>query len=530
MHNFFRFLETIKYLRGIQIYFRLFYWLRRQFKNNFFQHNDYSKTSSLKSHPLILSSFPHNYHTYTPSQTFTFLNQRYKFSSKINWNYSNYGKLWTYNLNYFDYLHQENITKEEGLSLIYDFINQFHTLKDAIEPFPSSLRTVNWIKFISYYHIEDLKISLSLYQQYRILLNNLEYHLLGNHLLENAFSLLFGAYYFQDHSLYEKANKLLSEELKEQIMQDGGHFELSPMYHQLILFRVLEAINLIQHNHWQRDELLILLKNTATKMMAWLNQISYKDGSIPLLNDSANTIAPTTKQLNSYSSSLGITPLATIKLNESGYRKIRQNNYEMIIDIGSIEAHYIPGHTHSDIFNFELHINHTPFIVDTGTSTYENNTRRHIERSTYAHNTVVLESHNQSDVWSSFRVGSRASVQEIIETPHSIQAIHNGYQKHFNALHRRTFFFEKRTIKIIDEILSSKSYHAIARLHFHPEIKLQQTHHTILANGIQLNIKNDESVNFNIKEYNYASEFNKLITAKVIEIPFSKYLEVEILL
>ena len=34
------------------------------------------------------------------------------------------------------------------------------------------------------------------------LLKNIEYHLLGNHLLENAFSLLFGAYYFQDHIAY----------------------------------------------------------------------------------------------------------------------------------------------------------------------------------------------------------------------------------------------------------------------------------------------------------------------------------------
>ena len=40
-------------------------------------------------------------------------------------------------------------------------------------------------------------INQTLYNHYQLLLNNLEYHLLGNHLLENAFSLLFGAYYFQ---------------------------------------------------------------------------------------------------------------------------------------------------------------------------------------------------------------------------------------------------------------------------------------------------------------------------------------------
>ena len=86
-----------------------------------------------------------------------------------------------------------------------------------------------------------------------ILLDNLEYHLLGNHLLENGFSLLFGAYYFQDENLYKKAKEILEKELNEQILDDGAHFELSPMYHQLMLFRVLDCINLVKHNQWIVD-------------------------------------------------------------------------------------------------------------------------------------------------------------------------------------------------------------------------------------------------------------------------------------
>ena len=53
------------------------------------------------------------------------------FSEKIDWNYSEFGKLWTYNLNYFDFLMQENISKETVLELIKDFIKSDALLKDG---------------------------------------------------------------------------------------------------------------------------------------------------------------------------------------------------------------------------------------------------------------------------------------------------------------------------------------------------------------------------------------------------------------
>ena len=85
--------------------------------------------------------------------------------------------------------------------------------------------------------------------------------MLGNHLLENAFSLLFGAYYFQDEKLYNKSKDLLISELNEQVLKDGAHFELSPMYHQIILLRLLDSIQLIKLNsEWKKDDLFSFLE------------------------------------------------------------------------------------------------------------------------------------------------------------------------------------------------------------------------------------------------------------------------------
>ena len=280
--------------------------------------------------PLKLNDSIENIYSTCIDNKFIFLNLEKSFKNQIDWNYADYGKLWTYNLTYFEYLKER-----EDITFIYDFIEHIESVKDGLEPFPISLRGLSWIKFLTKFHIEDKKIDDSLYAQYYILLDNLEYHLLGNHLLENGFSLLFGAYYFKDETLYNKANEILKEELDEQILEDGGHFELSPMYHQLMLFRVLDSINLLQNNAWNKQELLELLTSKAEVMLGWLKNISYKNGDIPLLNDSTNHIAPTSKELFDYADKLNI-HIQTITLKESGYKKIQKANCELIVDIGDI--------------------------------------------------------------------------------------------------------------------------------------------------------------------------------------------------
>src|SRR5690606_31923009 len=100
---------------------------------------------------------------------------------------------------------------------------------------------------------------------------NLEYHLMGNHLLENLFSLLMGGHFLQNNILIQKAEKLLRTELDEQILADGAHFELSPMYHQILFFRVLEALNYTEGY----SDIYHVLKKKAQSMASWLKTISF---------------------------------------------------------------------------------------------------------------------------------------------------------------------------------------------------------------------------------------------------------------
>jgi len=505
MQKFILLFNTVKYLKIKQIFFRLFYFARTKYR--IVTHFKYTFLKGSTATSLELDESIENRYSCFLSGEFTVLNLSKKFHDNIDWNCSEHGKLWTYNLTYFEYLKEK-----EDVSFIHEFIDSIEIVKDGLEPFPISLRGISWIKFLTKFQIKDKKIDDSLYAQYYILLDYLEYHLLGNHLLENGFSLLFGSYYFKDDVLYGKAFRILKEELVEQILDDGGHFELSPMYHQIMLFRVLDCINLVENNSWKNQELLNFLTLKAEVMLGWLDNISYSNGNIPLLNDSSNHIAPTTTELLEYAQMLKITKKYT-ELSESGYKKIVKDSYECIVDVGSIGPSYIPGHAHADTFNFELRVGGKPFIVDSGLSTYETNETRFYERSSKAHNTIEVLEKNSSEVWGGFRVADRAEVVHIKESVDFIEATHNGYKKD-NILHTRNWKFEKSKL-ILEDSLSQGSK-ALFRLHFHPSVTEREIREKI------------DYANFTLLHYAYAQEFNKREKAFLLEIEFEKDLKVEI--
>ena len=529
------YLNTLRYTKPKQIWFRLFFLIRGIFRKitRFKYFTAVAKESSqLTMLPSIFIprkslNYPTNNKSLYPID-FAFLNKT-KCFDKIDWNFSEHGKLWQYNLNYFDFLNQNDVGFDYGKMLMEDFCQNINRIRNGHEPYPTSLRIINWIKFFSRYRNNNRELSNALYRQVLMLYDNLEYHLMGNHLLENGFALLFAAYFFQDVKFYKKAKEIIVSELKEQILADGGHFELSPMYHQIILFRLLDAINLVKQNGFMNHELLDILIEKASRMLNWLNIISFEDGSIPLLNDSANGIAPNTSELNEYAIALGVTSRTshlTIPLNESGYRKVKTEHYEAIIDVGNIGPDYIPGHAHADTLSFELLVDGNPFIVDTGTSTYEDNEMRYWQRSTKAHNTVTINEQNSSEVWKSHRVARRAKIIKLEENKGVIEASHDGY-KNIGAVHTRKFEFTNNSIVIQDKIDSdNRGYYCHAYLHFSPGIE------PIINNSIIKIGKN--SVRFDgadaiwVEDYEYAPEFNRLIPAKMVIAAFKKTLRTSI--
>lgn len=500
-------LRTIRFIKPVQIIYQL-----KNRVNKRRSLKQYKYHAELNPKPLSLIPDLRNGVAASSERTFTFLNLLTSFSQKIDWNYSGYGKLWNYNLQYLDYIHQENIS----LTIRTDWIRSIYSCLISgelmPEPYPASLRAMNIIRFFSAnpYLISDcIDIQSDLYAELRYLNDHYEYHLLGNHLLENAFSMLMGGYYFQNKDWKEKAAKVLQEQLNEQVLIDGAHFELSPMYHRIILFRVLEAISYVDSS----TELNTFLRIKAERMLGWLNQMTFSNGDLPHFNDSADGITLSSGQLQSLACLLKLENKIS-NLSDSGYRKIVDGNLELIADVHGISPSYQPGHAHADHLSFVLYSFGKPFIVDPGTSTYAISERRNWERSSVAHNTVTVKSMNQSEVWSGFRVGRRARVNILEERKDLIKAS----VKYPGVNHTRSFIIQSSSLIIEDEVKAEHS--ATLRLFLHPSVVIkQQLDSEILFESGEI-IRFDNSKKLMTKDYDFASGFNKLEKSKFIEVFF----------
>ena len=468
--------------------------------------------------------------SWQPGQ-FTFLNLTVLFPSVIDWNYAQHGKLWTYNLTYFDFLNQPDIPVTQGLALMRDFIRQSATVRDGLEAYPTSLRIINWVQFLSRHQIRDEVINRHLFAQVRLLSHRLEYHLSGNHLLENGFAFLAGALYFRNIPWIRKATSLLHRELDEQILSDGGHYERSPMYHQILLDRLLNTLLILQSpTGYDNTELIALLTKKGTLMLGWLDAITFQNGDVPMVNDSSPGIAPSTTQLRKKASHvLGRKARQSVSLNESGFRLFRQKRFELFASVGSIGPAHQPGHAHADTLSFVLYVDNQLILVDNSVSTYQNGPRRDWERGTAAHNTVTIAAEDSSEMWVSFRVGRRARVNLVTDTATTLTARHDGY-RHRGITHERKWSIGTDTISITDSLLSwptgsESGQSGTARFYFHPSSTWQLLDDGIRVGPLNITFPSATKPEWRVIEYEMANGFNRLLPGYCLIVDFTTSLE-----
>jgi len=515
-------LHTIRYLKPIQIRYQIWYRLKNKFvKLHWYKtylEKDIIKLDSELKNLLILSKCK-----YLKNNTFQFLNLKQTFQYRVDWNFMGHGKLWNYNLQYFDFLHDEAIELSERINLLEDYSKQLIDNVVKPEPYPVSLRIINTLFFLGENNIKNLHIELALKYQIDYLRNNLEYHILANHYLENIYALFIASIALNDASLYNKAEYLLREQLEEQILNDGGHYECTPMYHSILFSKLLLCIELASNQHYC-STILPFLRETASRMLGWIERYSFPDGSWAMFNDATNSIAHTAEDLITSSDNLVINP-TKIQLQDSGYRKISGNNWDVIVDVGNIIPSYQPGHAHADIFSFCLWHFGNELIIDTGISTYNNNRQRQLERCTESHNTVVVEGDNQSEVWSGFRVGRRASVEIILDSSDAIVAQHNGYKK-YGLTHKRKFLKDSdQSFTIQDDIISNKTNTNLSTraIFYCSNINTRQLiKNSLYADHVSIEFSNHDDIIINQVEV--ANGYNSFKQVYKIEVAFTNTL------
>ncbi len=469
---------------------------------------------------------------------------------EINWHDPFAEKLWMYNLHYFDFLLQSTLTQKEhyytiNKELIIHWIdyNQIG-IGNGWEPYPISLRVVNWIFFYLYYQNKfdkdeesKDKILNSLYQQCKYLTYFLEYHLLANHLFKNGKALFIAGLFFNQKSWLLKGYKILHQEIKEQILPDGGHFERSPMYHSITLEDILDLINFIKSSETKFEKFLRIpfLENIAYKMLIWLSTIIHPDNKIPLIGDSAFKIAPNLVDLCEYYEKVTGNSFEPEKfqkstaLTDSGYYTFRSNDQFMIVDGGELGVRYQPGHAHCDLFSFEYSYNNTRIFVDSGIGNYLKNELRQNARSTKGHNTVMINNMEQGEIWAAFRMGRGVfpgSVKFVNEN--DILKFSGIYENNINRKlkykHKRDISFYFNKFFIINDSIEGKNIKSIeSYFHLAPRAEIVQ-----FDKKIEIKVESrivyiffKHCYSTTIEDWFYTPEFGKIRKTKLLIIkPF----------
>lgn len=478
-----RLYHTVKYLKAKQIFWRLLNLIPRFI-------SEVNEFPPIINEQLTYNFIPRNNIT-TNYDQFKFLNETHSLKV-VGWDDNSISKLWRYNLHYFDYLLQNENSAyqiEYHLKLIEKWIDDNPFGKGTgWDPYPTSLRIINWIKWHWFCNGLSEKAKLSLWNQIRWLQNRPEYHLLGNHLFINAKALLFASAFFRldsNSKYFRESISILKNELEEQFLSDGAHFELSPMYHSLAMEDLLDLISISNKvpNNFPSNELM----KKYTRGMNWLETMIYDNSELSHFNDCANGIAPKYSDLEYYAIKLGIAKERS-NINklyihkESGFVVYKDEKSHLIADFGKIGPDYLPGHAHADTLSFELAVNGERIVVNSGTSLYGSSVDRLLQRGTEAHSTIQIDMENSSEVWSGFRVARRAvpfniQVNSNTESDNKIsfQASHNGYLRLKNkAIHTRKFNLSNNTWNIQDEITGYCNT-VVSRFYLHPEIEVRKS-------------------------------------------------------
>ncbi|MDC1422780.1 heparinase II/III family protein [Gammaproteobacteria bacterium] len=394
-------------------------------------------------------------------------------------------KLWRYNQHYFDDLNAADAEQriDWHRALVTEWINANPPGKGTgWEPYPVSMRIVNWIKWALTGHTLNDSVCQSLAVQTRWLTSRMEVHLLGNHLFANGKALVFSGMFFdgpEAERWLEQGISLLEREICEQILPDGGQFELSPMYHALALEDVLDLVNVLRA--YGCTDVASRWCERIPAMLHWLQVMSHPDQSLAFFNDTALGVAPDNGQLTDYANRLGLhwsehlMPLTY--LQDSGYVRMTADRFVLLADLARIGPDYLPGHAHADTLSVELSFAGQRVFVNSGISEYGTGPERLRQRSTEAHNTVVVEGQNSSEVWSGFRVGRRARPMNIcVKTDERgvlcAQASHDGY-RHLRGrpIVSRRIELSEQCVQVVDSV--SGNAKAESRLHLHPALDIE---------------------------------------------------------
>lgn len=404
---------------------------------------------------------------------FEYLHHAEDFSAGVRWRAEGTTPLWRYQLQYLGAVLDLALAgnREAAAALLASWSEEHGAEwdKEAWHPYPASLRMANVCHAAAALGgfdalgdgTRDLVATHATY-----VLDHLEHDVRGNHLLENLRALAVAGVFLRGplaDACALAARAGLATELDEQVLPDGGHFELSPMYHAIVLWRLLE-IRAIAPS--------VALDDQVARMQRFLRRILCPDGEIPLLGDAARGFAPPASEL--VGDDAERLPDGLLLEPDTGLAVLRGPGVWAIFDVGRVCPDSLPAHGQADTFTVEVWFGGRRIVGDPGVCEYTG-PERAWGRSSRAHSTVTIDDRDTSEVYGSFRVGGRAAVERVMTRRERDEVTAVMVPWGIDARLTRIVRLEgpdRRALRIVDDGVVPAGHAARSRLHLAPGVRV----------------------------------------------------------
>lgn len=228
----------------------------------------------------------------------------------------------------------------------------------------------------------------------------------ANHLLKNRWAVALSDVLLESSEarLDESVSAYLGE-FSRQMLPDGAHFELCPMYHAKVLADALALGRALPAGHAAQGRLGQLVSLGSRWMCGmWMGSDGWAN-----FNDSWR-IPGLATELEAGLGAEALRPLqGVVHFRDSGFvRGNEAEGWRWILDVGGVGPSFNPGHGHSDVLCLALGWGDHPVLVDPGTLHYSPNDERAFLKSCHSHNGPCLADGDHTELVGSFRIGRAA--------------------------------------------------------------------------------------------------------------------------
>jgi uncharacterized heparinase superfamily protein len=387
------------------------------------------------------------------------------------------------------------ITRANARSLIDDWINEqgsWHPV--GWQPEILSRRIICWLSQ-SPFVLQDAdarfyrRFIRSLSRQVRYLRRNLNESREGLPRLQALIALTFAALCLQDLSgqLRPTARRLI-EELRAQVLPDGGHISRNPGTLIEILIDLLPLRQLFSARNLQPPQ---AINNAIDRMMPMLRFFRHPDGNFAQFNGMGPTPVDLLATAFAYDDARGA-PVSNAP--HSGYQRIDAGPTVLLMDTGRAPPVAVSQEAHAGCLSFEMSWKQHRLVVNCGLPAMNRENWRQVARATAAHSTVTFNDTSSCRFLESKSVRRLLAGTPIVAGPHNVKvdrddatdsasltASHDGYAGDFGVVHARsvrvsadggTVDGEDNFLPADGNAIPARSADEYAvRFHLHPAVK-----------------------------------------------------------